>query len=185
MRSRTAIELAEQYADSKVTYDEMQLAAKAAWQVNESDTDDAADAAACTCFQEDLWQANWCSIVEVSKKVRGAASDEGWQNSRSEDLRRDASHAAWQAESTLQSDLLRDIIANPFRAVSMNCVWSTSDVIALAEAIYTERAFDRLPILADALEDAGCDHADILEHCRGPGPHVRGCWVVDLLLGKS
>jgi hypothetical protein len=55
----------------------------------------------------------------------------------------------------------------------------------LAQAIYDDRAFDRLPILADALEEAGCDTADILAHCRGPGPHVRGCWVVDLILGKQ
>ena len=63
--------------------------------------------------------------------------------------------------------------------------WLTSTVIALAEGIYADRAFDRLPILADALQDAGCENADILDHCRGPGPHVRGCWVVDLVLGKS
>ena len=63
--------------------------------------------------------------------------------------------------------------------------WLTSTVIALAEGIYSDRAFDRLPILADALEDAGCDHADILAHCRGDGPHARGCWVVDLILGKE
>ena len=55
----------------------------------------------------------------------------------------------------------------------------------VAATIYDDRAFDRLPILADALEDAGCDDHDILAHCRGPGPHVRGCWVVDLVLGKS
>jgi hypothetical protein len=67
----------------------------------------------------------------------------------------------------------------------LNPSWLTSDVIALASGIYTERAFDRLPILADALQDAGCDNADILDHCRGSGPHVRGCWVVDLLLGKA
>jgi hypothetical protein len=54
----------------------------------------------------------------------------------------------------------------------------------LAKSIYDDRAFDHLPILADALEDAGCTDAAILEHCRGPGPHVRGCWVVDLILGK-
>ena len=52
-------------------------------------------------------------------------------------------------------------------------------------SIYDDRAFDRLPILADALEDAGCADAAILSHCRGPGEHVRGCWVVDLLLGKA
>jgi hypothetical protein len=55
----------------------------------------------------------------------------------------------------------------------------------LAQAISDDRAFDRLPILADALEDAGCDNADILDHCRMPGEHARGCWVVDLILGKE
>ena len=63
--------------------------------------------------------------------------------------------------------------------------WRTSNVTALAQAIYDDRAFDRLPILADALEDAGCTDADILNHCRQPGEHVRGCWVVDLVLGKE
>ena len=63
--------------------------------------------------------------------------------------------------------------------------WNDGTLVRIAQAIYDNRAFDRLPILADALEDAGCDNADILAHCRGPGPHVRGCWVVDLLLGKS
>jgi hypothetical protein len=63
--------------------------------------------------------------------------------------------------------------------------WRTSTVVALARTVYEDRAFDRLPILADALEDAGCDHPNILTHCRDEGPHVRGCWVVDLLLGTS
>ena len=57
-------------------------------------------------------------------------------------------------------------------------------VRALAEGIYADRAYDRMPVLADALEDAGCDYAEILSHCRGNGPHVRGCWVLDALLGK-
>ena len=55
----------------------------------------------------------------------------------------------------------------------------------MAEAIYEERTFEQLPILTDALEDAGCNNSDILNHCRQPGVHVRGCWVVDLLLGKE
>jgi hypothetical protein len=63
--------------------------------------------------------------------------------------------------------------------------WLTTTVVALAQGIDNDHAFDRLPILADALQDAGCDNADILDHCRGLGPHVRGCWVVDLLLGKE
>jgi hypothetical protein len=55
----------------------------------------------------------------------------------------------------------------------------------LAEAIYEEQAFERMPILADALEEAGYRDPTILGHCRGSGPHVRGCWVVDLILGKE
>ncbi len=81
--------------------------------------------------------------------------------------------------------LLRDIFGNPFRPVAFDPAWLTSTVSALATGIYTERAFDRLPILADALQDAGCDNEDILSHCRGPGPHVRGCWAVDLLTGRQ
>jgi hypothetical protein len=63
--------------------------------------------------------------------------------------------------------------------------WNESVVPRLAQAIYDERAFDRMPILADALEDAGCDNAEFLQHCRQPGEHCRGCWVVDALLGKA
>jgi hypothetical protein len=73
----------------------------------------------------------------------------------------------------------------PFRRTTSAPRWLTPTVVALADGAYAHREFDRLPILADALEDAGCDNADILAHCRGPGPHVRGCWVVDLLLGKE
>jgi hypothetical protein len=83
------------------------------------------------------------------------------------------------------ADHFRDIFGNPFRPVAVDPAWLTSTAVGLAQAIYDDRAFDRLPILADALQDAGCENADILEHCRGEGPHVRGCWVVDLLLGKE
>jgi predicted metal-dependent HD superfamily phosphohydrolase len=84
-----------------------------------------------------------------------------------------------------QMKLIRDIFGNPFRPVTMDSGWLTSDVTAIAQVIYDQRAFERMPILADALEDAGCDNRDILDHCRQPGEHVLGCWVVDLVLGKS
>ncbi len=84
-----------------------------------------------------------------------------------------------------QHALLRDILGNTFRLVALDPSWLTSDVEALARGIYEEKAFDRMPILADALQDAGCANDDVLNHCRGDGPHVRGCWVVDLLLGKE
>jgi hypothetical protein len=84
-----------------------------------------------------------------------------------------------------QAALLRDIHENPFRSVSVDPSRLTSTVVALARGIYDDRAFDRLPILADALQDAGCENADILTHLRGDGPHVRGCWALDLILGKQ
>jgi len=84
-----------------------------------------------------------------------------------------------------QADLLRDIFGNPFRPIFADPAWLTPTAVAIATAIYADRAFDRMPILADALEEAGCTNSDVLLHCRGDGPHVRGCWVVDLLLGKE
>ena len=98
---------------------------------------------------------------------------------------RQAADAARRREIHTQALTLHDIFGNPFRPVTVDPAWLTLTVTSLAQAIYDERAFDRLPILADALEDAGCDHADILNHCRQPRVHVRGCWCVDLLLGKQ
>ncbi len=79
----------------------------------------------------------------------------------------------------------RDVAGNPFRPVVADSGWLTAKVVAIASGIYADRAFDRMSILANALEKAGCTNADVLLHCRGDGPHVRGCWVVDLLLGKE
>jgi hypothetical protein len=88
-------------------------------------------------------------------------------------------------ETKGQIDLLRDIFDNPFRPLTFDSDWRTSTAVALAQQMYDSRDYSPMPILADALQDAGCDSSDILDHCRGPGPHVRGCWVVDLVLGKS
>ena len=86
---------------------------------------------------------------------------------------------------TPQADLLREVVGNPFRPTAFDPRWRTADVVGLARAIYEDRAFDRMPLLADALMDAGCDSDEILSHCRSAGPHVRGCWVVDLVLGQE
>jgi hypothetical protein len=83
--------------------------------------------------------------------------------------------------------LVHDLFGNPFRSVRVDPAWlgwRDGVVVHIAQAIYDERRFQDLPILADALEESGCTNTDILGHCRGPGPHVRGCWVVDGLLGK-
>jgi len=91
----------------------------------------------------------------------------------------------WERASTWDSKGFWRLRLNPPLISESWLTWNGNTVQRLAEVITQERAFDLLPILADALEDAGCTNQDILSHCRGPGPHVLGCWVVDLLLGKE
>jgi hypothetical protein len=88
--------------------------------------------------------------------------------------------------------ILRDVFGNPFSPVSLAPAWLTPTILALAQAAYDNCTLPAgtldpapLAVLADALEDAGCTDAELLGHLRGPGPHVGGCWAVDLLLGKS
>jgi hypothetical protein len=106
------------------------------------------------------------------------------ENGRAEDS------AAWEAardsELARQADLFRDLAGNPFRPAAVPddvLRWNDGTVRRLARSAYEDRAFDRLPILADALEEAGCDNADLLSHCRDLGDHSRGCWALDSLLG--
>lgn len=85
-----------------------------------------------------------------------------------------------------QVALLRDIMGNPFRKVGFSKEWRTDTAVALAKQMYDSREFSAMPILADALQDAGCNNDDVLNHCREANArHVRGCWVVDLVLGKE
>lgn len=88
------------------------------------------------------------------------------------------------SEEAIQAELLRDIFGDPFRELALDSQWATQTVIAIAKEMYSSRDFGAIRTLADALEAAGCGDVDILEHCRSRGPHVRGCWVVDLILGK-
>ncbi len=86
------------------------------------------------------------------------------------------------------AELLRDVLGNPFRAppdITSWASWREGLAVAMARQMYESRDFSDLPVLADVLEDAGCDEAQLLSHGRGPGPHVRGCWAVDLLLAKG
>ncbi len=95
-------------------------------------------------------------------------------------------HDGRMSEERRQVELIRDIFGNPFHPVALDRSWLTSDVVALAHGIYEEKAFDRMPILADALQDAGCANDDVLNHCRdAKRVHVRGCWVIDLLTGRG
>jgi hypothetical protein len=92
---------------------------------------------------------------------------------------------AMDREFAAQVELLRDVVGNPFTPVAFDPAWRTDTAVSLARQMYDAREFSAMPILADALQDAGCENEDVLTHCRGPGPHVRGCWVVDGVLGKE
>jgi hypothetical protein len=89
------------------------------------------------------------------------------------------------AEVRAQMAIFRDVFKNPFHTVDFSNEWRTATAVSLARQMYESRDFSALPILADALQDAGCEDETILGHCRGAGTHVRGCWVVDLVLGKE
>jgi hypothetical protein len=93
--------------------------------------------------------------------------------------------AAGGAMRPVRPGTIREVFGNPFRPVTFAPAWRTATVTGLARQMYESRDFGAMPILADALQDAGCDSEDILSHAWGDGPHVRGCWVVDLVLGKE
>ena len=84
-----------------------------------------------------------------------------------------------------QAEVFREIVGNPFAPIEFDPHWRTADVMELARVIYDERAFQRLPVLSDALFDAGCEEEFIHQHLRTPNIHVRGCWLLDLILGQE
>ena len=167
-RSRNAVETAERYVDERATGTELGAAQRRA------------KAAAVRAGEHDgeaIYHAAEAAQMLASRdRRRGAGPLAGldW-----------ALGAAAHAKRSGMAKVLQCVFGNPFRPVSAELRWLSATTAALAQAIYADRAFDRLPILADALEDAGCDNREILDHCRQPGEHVRGCWVVDLVLGKQ
>lgn len=203
-RSRRAVEVAEAFADGAASRDEL----KAAYTHAEAACNDLLD----TYFPDrDVTRSFWGGAVSAAQHTamsffdmpdifpgRGnperfrTMSNMVWLATAAYSIGAGSSeengHEAIKTEHTAQVVLLRDLFGNPFRPVTSDPAWLTwneATVVKLAQGIYADRAFDRLPVLADALEDAGCNNADILAHCRHPGPHVRGCWVVDLLTGWS
>ncbi|WP_238602426.1 hypothetical protein [Fimbriiglobus ruber] len=145
----------------------------------------AAFSRASLVLHEEEKESNW---IKLSKEIATAIVNAVafMSDPQPTDLFPSGSSEQFEAarqEVIAQSHLLRCIF-NPF-SLSLDPSWQTSTVLSLAQGIYTDRAFDRLPILADALEDASCDNPDILNHCRVETIHTRGCWAVDLLLGKE
>jgi hypothetical protein len=129
----------------------------------------------------------WIEPGEVAafalKEAGGLAAQEGTQGAAAGREAFVAGLAAWEVERGRQCALVRDLF-EPFRAVDVDPAWFVPQVVALARSAYEEARWGDLPVLADALEEAGCDNADVLAHCRGGDQHSRGCWVVDALLDK-
>ncbi len=180
----------ERFVDASATEDELREVLIAAQPVLEefAGTDDvdpipiAATVAHDTAYFADAGRVEIGVIMELgrsaSEAVATAASD-ALQGATREDW-----IEARRTEEIGQAHLIRDIFGNPFRPAVIDPAWLSSNAVALARTIYEERAFDRMPELADGLDAAGCHDAEILGHCRQAGPHVRGCWVVDLILGQ-
>jgi hypothetical protein len=184
-RSRAAIEAAERYADdpNPMILDAVRDAANAAFNEAEELRDEtvpstlvaSATAAAAALVSEPIMN---------QRNIRAfppAWNDCGYRLAEAIPHDRNGIDLV-----ELHHCLFHDIIPNPFRPVALDPVWLTSDVVTLARGIYEERAFDRMPILADALQDAGCTSDEILTHSRDArNVHTRGCWVLDLILGKT
>jgi hypothetical protein len=161
-RGLIAIDAAERYADRKAKIDEVRVACRNA----REDSSGIARPLGHYVYEIAVLHNAAFNAFLVSEYALKAASDQ-------------------TGEKALQCALLREVFGNPFQRIRINRRWLSPAVKQLSEQIYAEASFDRLPSLADVLEEAGCADTDILDHCRQQGPHVRGCWVVDLILGKS
>jgi hypothetical protein len=172
--SREAVETAESFADGRADRHDFAVARETA----EEALRWAGQRAADPTVQE--------TAVAAARAAHAATLESPQQAARF------AAHhvtvASREDISVLQCRLFRDVIGNPFRPVVLDpswLHWKDRGVQRLARAIYEERRFHELPALGDALAQAECTNTDVLAHCREPGEHVRGCWVVDLLLGKK
>ena len=163
---------------------------------------------ACACFRHpkaalEEWERR---ILEIGERAAdGSATEDEVRVAKEESVGSGDSGVAWViltndwwtaveaaraagewAKEEVQCDLVRDVFGNPFRKVTFAPEWKTDTAVSLARRMYESRDFGAMPILADALQDAGCDSAEVLAHCRdASAAHVRGCWVVDGVLGKG
>lgn len=179
-RCRHAVELAQRFVDGRAAANDLAAAERVVASVAR------------------VWGDIGSSVARATFALGGAA----WATTRTSawlsawDAAWDARMAArdfipgtdWERERVWQAGLLHDLFGNPFVPIEIDPVWLAFHdgvVPKLARVIYEEDRFGDLPILADALEEAGCTRSDLLEHCRGRKPHYRGCWVIDALLGYS
>lgn len=189
-RSARAVEVAARFADGQAEAAELAVAESEAFEV-------ARVADLRSTVSDPAWAATRAAARAAGHDPFGAASGAAfiaalcsapWAFAPSGSVLHHGDPAAKAEARRRQCRLLREIVGNPFRAVVVPADWpgwTDQAVQCLASHVYREDRFDELPILADALEDAGCTDESMLRHCREPGDHVRGCWLIDLILGKS
>lgn len=178
-RCRHAVEMAQRFVDGRVNEIDLTAAGQVVASVARVWGDAASPIARATqAIGGAAWAATrasaWLSAWDAAWDARMAARDF-------------VTGTDWEQERCWQAGLLHDLFGCPFRPVKLDPNWlvyADSAVVKLAGVIYDEDRFGDLPILADALEEAGCWSTDVLEHCRGRQPHYRGCWVVDAVLGQ-
>jgi hypothetical protein len=179
-RCRQAVSVAERFSDELATAGELSEAEEAVWGADQSGelaVDGLGPACVYCCYRAEDGSYPSGFAAEVANQMLVAAGDEI------------TSDAAYDAACGVLSNFLRCVFGNPFHPLPPITpsvfAWNDGTIPKLAQAIYEDRVFDRLPILADAVEEAGCSDPDLLGHLRGPGSHVRGCWAVDLILGRE
>jgi hypothetical protein len=181
-RSQEALEVAERFADDRATDDEREAAHRNAGPAIDTMSDayvTTVEAPGPTSEEGE----NFLFATNVAEAARAAVSEQPEEA---------IPHLPYTRFETLYehtANILRDVFG-PMTRVPFSPGWLTPAVTALASQIYDEKKFDRMPLLADALEDAGCEERTILDHCRqadplGLGQHVRGCWVLDLVLCRE
>ncbi len=178
-RSRAGIEVAERYADGKASERELAAARNQAlvaadnrerkagfapyWTLNHNLRD---------CLANILTAAVGAATRSAVGPARAGKQSGAWT-------------LATASATATQAALVREVFGNPFRPAVLPAALRTPVVLGLARQAYAEHDFALLPVLADALEDAGCEDGQLLAHLHGPGPHVRGCWALDRILGRS
>jgi len=184
-RGRVAVETAERFADGQAALSDLnyaKVAAQSLHKVVHTPNDAAVMAAVLSTASTDVLDVSL--VISCVVASHATISFHNRPPSSSKTL-----EGFYQDEREWHAEQMRDIFGNPFRRpvpISPSWLeWRDRTVVRLAQSIYEGRGFDHLPVLADALEEAGCHDAQILGHCRQPGPHVRGCWVVDLILGRK
>jgi hypothetical protein len=179
VRCRRAVEMGEHYADDIEIEDERSSALRAANEVVDYQADNFGTGIGIEATH-----------LNASIAAANTVLSFGGTATPGVDIARYTAEHSQQAGAlkAAQVAALRCIFGNPFRPVTINpawLAWNDGTTVKIAQAIYDKRTFDRLLILADALEDSGCDDEYILNHCHQSSVHVRGCWVVDLILGKE